>query len=399
MKHYTYLIVGGGMTAYAAIMGIHEVDEKGSIGLFGMETHRPYTRPPLTKSLWKGKPLDRIWLRDIPEKQSTLHLGVRINSINTVEKQVADDLGNTYSYDKLLLATGGKIRQLTYDNDLILYYRTLDDYQHLRTLTSRGKKFAVMGGGFIGAEIAAALSMFGEKVAMVFPEDGIGARIFPADLSEYITNYYREKNVEVFKGIQVTNIRKDKGQAVLLTDQDELMRADLVIAGIGIAPDTDLAIQAGIKLSNGIEVDESLRTSQPDIYSAGDVASFYNPALTAHMRVEHVDNALTMGKAAGRNMAHAFKNEPAEPYHHLPYFYSDLFDLGYEAVGKLDSSLETFSDWQEPFKKGVVYYLKDNRVRGVLLWNVWEKVEKARALVAEAGPITVADLKKRRPIV
>ena len=141
-----------------------------------------------------------------------------------------------------------------------------------------------------------------------------------------------------------------------------------------------------MQTGRGILVDENLVTSQPDIYAAGDVAEFFNPALGKRLRVEHEDNANTMGRLAGHNMAGA-----SEPYHHLPFFYSDLFELGYEAVGELDSRLATVADWEEPFKKGVVYYLNDERVRGVLLWNVWNKLASARQLIAEPGPFKLAD--------
>jgi len=154
-----------------------------------------------------------------------------------------------------------------------------------------------------------------------------------------------------------------------------------VVAGLGIQLNLDLAQQAGLKTNTGILVDENLQTSAPGIYAAGDVAEFYNPALGKWIQVEHEDNANSMGRQAGRNMAGA-----AEPYTHLPYFYSDLFELGYEAVGTLDPRLETVADWKEPFQKGVIYYLEGGRVRGVLLWNVWEQVEQARALIAEPGP-------------
>jgi 3-phenylpropionate/trans-cinnamate dioxygenase ferredoxin reductase subunit len=144
-------------------------------------------------------------------------------------------------------------------------------------------------------------------------------------------------------------------------------------------------------VDHGILVDESLRTSAPEVYAAGDVARFYNPDLDKYLRVEHEDNANTMGRAAGRAMAGA-----SDPYHHLPFFYSDLFDLGYEAVGELDPSLELIADWQEePYRKGVVYYLREGRVRGVLLWNLWEQVDAARALIRQPGPFRAGDLMGR----
>ncbi|MBM4201373.1 MAG: NAD(P)/FAD-dependent oxidoreductase, partial [Gammaproteobacteria bacterium] len=139
---------------------------------------------------------------------------------------------------------------------------------------------------------------------------------------------------------------------------------------------------------NGIVVDEFLRTSAADVYAAGDVANFYSPAVDERLRVEHEDNALTMGRIAGANMAGAGLR-----YDHLPYFYSDLFDVGYEAVGRLDAGMETIADWIDPYRKGVVYYLRDRRVRGILLWNVWDRVPAARALIAQTRSVSPGDLK------
>jgi 3-phenylpropionate/trans-cinnamate dioxygenase ferredoxin reductase component len=145
-------------------------------------------------------------------------------------------------------------------------------------------------------------------------------------------------------------------------------------------------------VDNGIRVDRGLRTSHPDIYAAGDVANFYNPALDQRLRVEHEDNANTMGRLAGQAMAGRTVS-----YDHLPFFYSDLFELGYEAVGAVDARLETAADWKKPFREGVVYYLRDGRVRGVLLWNVWKQVDSARKLIAEAGPFRAENLRGRLP--
>ena len=175
-----------------------------------------------------------------------------------------------------------------------------------------------------------------------------------------------------------------------MTVDDDAIQVDGVIAGIGIQPNVELAQSIGLQVGNGIVVDDMLHTSNVDIFAAGDVAEFANPTLGKRMRIEHEDNANTMGQQAGRNMAGA-----NEPYDHLSYFYSDLFELGYEAVGELDSRLETFVDWKDEYKKGVIYYLANGRVRGVLLWNVWDSVPKARALITEPGPFTAAELKGR----
>jgi 3-phenylpropionate/trans-cinnamate dioxygenase ferredoxin reductase component len=193
-------------------------------------------------------------------------------------------------------------------------------------------------------------------------------------------------------GGSVTGLEQRGEEFILSTSGGQQIVTDCVVAGLGIEPDVGLAKQAGLNVENGIRVDEFCATSRPDIYAAGDVALFFNPALDKYLRVEHEDNALTMGRVAGRNMA-----GDAKPYHHLPYFYSDMFELGYEAVGDLDARLETVVDWEEPYQKGVIYYLKQGRVKGVLLWNVWEQVEAARSLVAARQELQSADLIGRLP--
>ncbi|CAL1239911.1 NAD(P)/FAD-dependent oxidoreductase [Candidatus Methylocalor cossyra] len=394
MPHYRYFIVGGGMTADAAVRGIREIDSKGSIGLLGREPHPPYYRPPLSKKLWQGKPLDSVWCKT-EDLDVTLLLGRQAMALDLPQKRVVDDQGTAHTFDRLLLATGGVPRRFSFGGDGILYFRTLDDYQKLRALSETRRRFAVIGGGFIGSEIAAALAMNGKEVVMAFPEEGIGARAFPGELSQFLNRYYGERGVEVLPRHTVTEVRpQGDGWAVVLRDAqsalERVIQADGLVAGIGIAPETTLAEAAGLAVTNGVVVDEFLRAGHPDVYAAGDVANFYNPALGERLRVEHEDNALTMGRQAGRNMA-----GEAVPYHHLPYFYSDLFDLGYEAVGQLDARFELHADWREPYREGIVYYLHGGRVRGVLLWNVWDKVPAARTLIAEPGPFPAEYLKGR----
>ena len=396
MPDYKYLIVGGGMTGAAAVDGIREVDATGSIGLLCAEKDTPYKRPPLSKGLWKGKPLESIWLHT-ETKGATLHLGSTARQLDPAGKRVTDELGDVYGYQKLLLATGGAPRRLMFGGDEIIYFRTLNDYQKSRELSGHHEHFAVIGGGFIGSEIAAALAMNGNHVTMVFPEAGIASRVFPRDLSDFVTGYYRQRQVEVVPETMIAGLEVKAEKRVLqLRDahnqNERELAVDHVVAGIGIRPNVELAQAAGLEVKNGIVVDASLRTSHSDIYAAGDVANFHNPLLDQRLRVEHEDNANTMGRLAGQAMAGKAVN-----YDHLPFFYSDLFDLGYEAVGETDSRLETVSDWKEPMRKGVIYYLREGRVRGVLLWNVWEQVDAARRLIAEPGPFNANSLKGRLP--
>lgn len=379
MTGYKYLIVGGGMTADAAAKAIRETDAKGTIGIISSDPHAPYARPPLSKALWKGESEDTIW-KHTETANVAMQLGRRVTAINPGKKTVSDDRGNTISYEKLLLATGGTPRRLPLPSEQIIYYRTYDDYRRLRALANEKLKFLVLGGGFIGSEVAAALRMSGRDVTMLIPEDGIGARVYPADLSRFLVDYYREQGVDVRTGEGLASLMQSAGKVLVKTTRGEEIAVDVIVAGLGIQPNVDIAEQAGVHVENGILVDEMLRTNVPDIFAAGDVANFYNPQLGTRIRVEHEDNANSMGAAAGRSMAGQGK-----PYTHLPFFYSDLFQLGYEAVGELDPRLETEADWKEPFREGVIYYLKDGRVRGVLLWNTWGQVDNARALIGKAG--------------
>ena len=391
MPDYKYLIIGGGMTADAAVKAIRQTNSSDQIGIISTEPHPPYDRPPLSKSLWKGDPVDKIW-RKTPPENVVLHLERTAKSIDVKKNIVVDGHGTTYSYRKLLLATGGRVRRLPYDVDGIIYFRTFADYQNLRALTERGQTFAVIGGGFIGSEIAAALAMNGKTVTMIIPEEGIGARVFPPALSRFLSTYYQSKSVEVLTGDRVSGITKEHSTYLLRTESGRELKVDGVVAGIGIEPGVELAQTAGLKVDNGIVVDELLRTSNPDIYAAGDVANFHSPALNKRIRVEHEDNANTMGEVAGRNMTGANIS-----YNHLPFFYSDLFDLGYEAVGEVDARMEMVEDWKDQFHEGVVYYLTGGRVRGVLLWNTWGQVDPARSIIRKIGPFTPQNVKGLLP--
>jgi 3-phenylpropionate/trans-cinnamate dioxygenase ferredoxin reductase subunit len=374
-----YLIVGGGMTADAAVKGIRSRDADGTIVLVGAESHPPYARPPLTKNLWAGGDEEKIW-RGTDAHGVDLVLGRRIVELDLDAHRAVDDGGDEYVYEKLLLATGGHPRELPDADGDIVYFRTLDDYHALRSRAGEGTSFVVVGGGFIGSELAAALTGTGSHVMMVFPEAGIGARLFPAHLVEFVTDYYREKGVEVLAGETVASVHG----GALTTGSGRELGADLVVAGLGIVPATELAEAAGLPVDNGIVVDELGRVGgRDDVFAAGDVANFPIPALGTHMRVEHEDHANSHGSTVGANMAGAGK-----PYDHLPFFYSDLFDLGYEAVGEVDPRLDTIERWEEPNRKGVVAYVDgERRPRGFLFWDTWGKVDAGRELIRAGKPI------------
>jgi NADPH-dependent 2,4-dienoyl-CoA reductase/sulfur reductase-like enzyme len=370
MTRANYLIVGGGMTGDMAAKGIREHDADGRIVIVGADPNPVYKRPLLTKGLWSGAPEEKLWRQ--PAADVDVITGRRIVSLDLAGHRASDEAGEEYEWEKLLLATGAQPREIP-SADGVIWFRTLGDYRRVRERATEGASFVVIGGGFIGSEIAAALVSAGVRVTMVFPEPGIGFRLFPIGLAEFLVEYYREKGVEVLSGETVSAA---SGTSVTLGD-GRVLEADCIVAGLGVIPETDLAQAAGLEVEDGIVVDEYGRASgRDDVFAAGDVARFPVAALGISMRVEHEDHANTHGKIVGANMAGA-----GQPYDHLPFFYSDLFDLGYEAVGAVDSRLETVEDWQEPYRKGVVTYIEDGRPRGVLLWNVWDKVDDARALI------------------
>ena len=382
MGAFRYLIVGGGMTADAACRGIRDHDPDGSIGLVGEEPVAPYARPPLSKALWKGTEESSVW-RGTEELGVELLVGRRVTSLDLDGRTATDDTGESHSYEKLLLATGGTPRRIPAWDNGVIYYRTFETYRTLREVAGDGVRAAVVGGGFIGSEVAAALALNGCDVTILFPEAGVGAKLFPAELARFVADYYTSQGVDVQAGRKVESITRDGDTSLVATD-DGTIEADVVVAGLGIVPRTDLAEQAGLEVDDGVLVDDRGRAGgRDDVFAAGDVARFPVAALGGTRRVEHEDHANTHGRHVGANMAGA-----DAPYDHLPFFYSDLFDLGYEAVGDVDSRLETVAEWAEPNRKGVVCYVEDGRPRGFLLWDVWGRVDAARELIRGGEPVS-----------
>lgn len=391
MTHaYNYVIVGAGLAGASAADGIRELDPAGSILLVGEESHLPYDRPPLSKKLWfnEMKVVD-IFLhaREYYDKQAvTLALGSRILRLDSEAKTLTSVNGDIYGYGQLLLATGCKARTLPIpggDLEGICYFRSLDDYQRIRDVAAEGKSATVIGGGFIGSELAAALNLNKLDVTMIFPGKTLCDRVFPDYLGHVVQQRYVEKGVRVLASDQPVSFSWNGSKFTTHTGKGEKIESDIVIVGVGVIPEMELASSGDLEVGNGIMVNEYLETSRPGIYAAGDNASFPCHALGQQMRIEHWDHALNQGKSAGRNMAGAH-----EPYTYQPYFFSDMFEFGYEATGEVDARLDTFADWQKGNDTGVIYYLRDGVVRGVMMCNVWDKIETARALIREGKTMT-----------
>ncbi len=389
---YDYLIIGGGMAADTAAKGIREKDTSGTIGILGEESTAPFPRPALSKKLWTDADFgeDDAALHTADETGAELHLGARADTIDREAKQVTTSTGETFGYGKLLIATGGHPRQIPAlpPSNRVIYYRTLEHYHRLRATIADHPRVAVVGGGYIGTEIAAALVQNGCAVTLVHPDDVLGSRTFPAPIAEEIETMFSDAGVEVHGGAKVDGGSSSSTGVTLQLSDGTTLATDYAVVGLGIEPAGVLAGKAGLATSTdgGIVVNERLTTDDPSVLAAGDVAE-YPDRILGRRRVEHVDNANEMGAAAGRILAGS-----DETYDHTPYFYSDLFDAWYEAVGTLDAGLRTEIVEKEDGGK-VVYYLTDDEVVGVLLWKVADGLDLAReVLSAHAVPESFDEL-------
>jgi NADPH-dependent 2,4-dienoyl-CoA reductase/sulfur reductase-like enzyme len=364
VTRYEYVIVGGGMIADAAAKGIRELDADSAILVLGDEPDEPYTRPALSKLIW----IDPSFTEDkVPlgtgSSGAEVRTGVTVDSIDPEKKTVTFD-GETVEYGALLLATGGSPVELDLPaGDRVIYFRTFADYRHLRALADDRPHVAVVGGSYIGTEIAAALVQNDCRVTLITPDSTLREKVLPADLAERFQSWFEDAGVEIVPDTRVASGTADDDGVVLTTEDGRTIEADVVVLGLGITPNTGLAEAAGLVVDDGIVVDEHLRTSNPSVYAAGDVAS-YPDALLGRRRIEHVDLARKQGRAAGRALV-----GDETPFSYTPYFYSMVFGNRYEAIGTLDSSLETVAAWAEPGVKGTVYYLDGDAVQGVLLWG------------------------------
>lgn len=390
---YTYLIIGGGMVADSAARGIRELDTDGTIGILSREDNPPVARPALSKKLWTDPSFtfEDVWLNTAADTGAVFHAGETAVSVDRDAHTVRTHGGNEFGYRRLLLATGGTPNTLDIpDDDRVIYFRTVDDYRRLRELSGEHRRIAVVGGSFIATEIAAALVQNGAEPVLIYPEDVLGEKVFPSGLAQQFETMYRDNGVDLVPGTTVGSGTAGADGITLTLSSGDTVECTAVVVGVGVSPDIGLAEDAGLKTVDGVVVDDRLRTVDPDILAAGDIAE-YPDAILGRSRIEHVDNATTMGRQAGRNLAGA-----DEPYDHTPYFYSAVFGNRYEAVGTLDASLETVESWGG--EHGVVYYIDGSSVVGVLLWNISGRRDAARDAVAHADATDPEVLKNRIPV-
>ena len=304
MQTTKYLIIGAGMTGDMAAKGIREHDSGGSITMVGADPHPTYKRPLLTKGLWQGAPEEKLW-RDSADGVE-LVTGRRIVSLDLAAGTAADDDGEEYSWEKLLVATGAKPREIP-GADGVIWFRTLDDYHRLREIAPEGSHVVVIGGGFIGSEIAAGLIGNGARVTMLFPEPGIGFRLFPLGLSQFVADYYREKGVDVRTDEKVASASGKRVE----TESGLALDADAVVGGLGVIADTELAEAAGLEVDDGIVADEYGRVPGHETCSRP-ATSRASPSARLAPRCGS-STRITRTRTAGRRREHGRSRRPVRP--------------------------------------------------------------------------------------
>ncbi|MFU8814527.1 MAG: NAD(P)/FAD-dependent oxidoreductase [Pseudomonadales bacterium] len=360
------VIVGAGHAAGQAAASLRQEGYTGEIVIIGDEKHIPYQRPPLSKQYLSGEQgVERVYLRPAKfyqDKNVTLKTGTRVEAIDTAAKKVITDAGESIPYEKLLLATGGRPRRLTIPgSDLggIHYLRGIDDVDGIRADMAPGKKLVIVGGGYIGLEVAAVAVVAGLEVHVLEMEQRILQRVTTERMSAYYHQLHQSRGVHIHCGATVTAFT-GSGRVEAVLCGEESYPADIVVVGIGIIPNTEVAEAAGVVCDNGIVVDDHCRTSAADVFAAGDCTNHPNPLLQRRLRLESVPNAMEQARVATANMCGGDKT-----YASIPWFWSDQYELKLQMVGfSADGDTQAVRGSVEA-NQFAVFYLKDGAVVAV----------------------------------
>ena len=398
MADQTFVIVGGGLAGAKAAETLRDEGFDGTVTLLAAEKSLPYERPPLSKGVLAGSDADDVifvhdaqWYTD---RNIDLREGARVTALDRAARNVALADGSTVGYDKLLLATGSvprKIRVPGADLAGVYYLRTKGNSDELKSVLSSGdKRVVVIGAGWIGLEVAAAARGYGNPVTVIEPQPQPLRAALGDELGAMFADLHREHDVDLRLGTGATEITGD-GTSVtgVVTDAGDRVDADVVIVGVGARPMTQLAEESGLDIDNGILTDAALRTSDENIYAAGDVANAEHPVLGRRVRVEHWANALNQGPAAAKSML-----GQQVSYDHIPYFYTDQYDLGMEFTGDLGGEkFDTITyRGNKDGREFIVFWTADGRVLAGMNVNVWDVSDDIAELVRSGRAVDLAKL-------
>ena len=379
------VVVGGGLAGGKAVAGLREAGFEGPVVVYGDEPHPPYERPPLSKSyLAGGSALDDAFVHDrgwYDAHGVELRLGSRVQELDLAGHRVVTQSG-AQDFSTLLLATGASPRRLALadrSNAPVTYLRTVEDSDRIKATFREGAQIVVVGGGWIGLEVAATARQAGADVTVVEAFELPLLRVLGPEVAQVFAELHREHGVDLRLGAEVAGIDGQGDRATVRLGDGSTLEADLVVVGIGVLPNPGLAERAGLAVDNGIVVDEHLRTAHPDVYAAGDVAAAWHPVLRERIRVEHWDNAIGQGTLAGRNLAGL-----DETYDRLPYFFTDQYDLGMEYVGHVGREgydevvLQGDPHGSRQFR---AFWLRDGVVVAGMHANDWDAMDPIRSVV------------------
>ena len=394
----TFVVVGAGLAAAKAVEELRQAGFTGDLVLFGEEEHLPYERPPLSKGYLLGDDkLESAFVHDrdwYAEQRVDLRLGTRVEAIDTADHVVRTADGEQH-YDKLLLATGASPRHLSTADDSgapVAYLRTIEDSTRLKDAFGEGRSVVVLGGGWIGLEVAAAARSAGSEVTVLEVLDLPLLRVLGPEVARVFADLHREHGVDLRTGIEVTGVDAVDGRAVVHLGDGTDVSGDLLVVGVGVAPNVALAEAAGLETDNGVLADEHLGTSDPDVFVAGDVANVQHPVLGRRVRVEHWDTAIQQGTLA----AHAMLGK-GPSYDALPYFFTDQYDLGMEYVGSVgpegyDEVVLRGDTSAEGGRTFTAFWLLGGQVQAAMHANDWDATDHLRTLVrTHVEPVQLRD--------
>jgi 3-phenylpropionate/trans-cinnamate dioxygenase ferredoxin reductase component len=372
MSSSKYIILGGGMVAgYAAKELAKRGLGPGELTIISADDAFPYERPPLSKSFLSGKGKEVDILINAQEWYAQKKIGVKLKTLvqnmDLKKRTLRASSGESFEFEYLLIATGARARKLDCPgNDLhnVFYLRSLDDSRNIRDKTATAKRAAIIGGGFIGMEVASVLAQKNIETTLIIREGRVWSRVFTLAMSNFFEHYYASRGVRLLKEENVVRLEgKERVNTVVLSSGNQVA-CDMVIAGVGAAPVTEILAKTGLEIENGVVVNEYLETNQAGIFAAGDVASYFDKIFNKRRRVEHWDNAVSQGQ----HWASVVRGD-RQAFVHVPYFFSDVFDLSYELWGDPHDATETVVRGDANSPSFSVWWLNGDRLVAAFSMN------------------------------
>ena len=395
------IILGAGQSAAYAAKQIREVDKDSQITIIGEEKNLPYERPPLSKDYILGKlKLEQfLFFSNKFFKKNNINIITheKIVKVDFNKKTLTSSKNNDFNYDQLLIATGSKNRKFDIENldkkiqNEIIYLRNIEESEEIKKRINIANEILIIGGGFIGLEIASSASQLGKKVTIVEMGDQLMGRVIPKEIANMIQSVHEENGNTIYLQTQIKKITKKNNSFQILLNSKTTLSADLIIVGIGSSPNTSLFVESSLEINNGIITDEFSRTSIPDVFAAGDVSNFFHPMYGTHMRLESFKHAQNQGINAGKNILGIQTS-----YTEIPWMWSDQFNLNLQMTG-ICNDYESFVQRGSDVQEGIIFFfIKNRRIRGACGLGVGGKIGRDIRL---AGKISEKCIKVTKEIL